>query len=160
AAATGAHRADTSSGTSNMAIRTPSNAASDSARTSTSRPRTASRRPALRGEAISRISPHGSRPAAAQSVRMDSITEPTAPVAPTTASTGRSVPAPTALPPIPFRILPIRNMSVLANPGRYGTQPRGGPAERGPRYLSRREARVHGARPAYVLARVLGTYPT
>ena len=85
AAATGAHCAETSSGTSNMATSMPSNASSDSATTSVSRPRTVSCRPADRAEAISRISPQTSSRVDSRS----SITVPTAPVAPTTASEGR-----------------------------------------------------------------------
>jgi hypothetical protein len=139
AAATGAHSADTSSGTSNMAMSTPSNAAADSTWTATSAPRTGSRRPALRGEATSRMSPHGSRPAAAHSLRMDSITLPTAPVAPTTASTGLR-PAFTA-PPV------LLALHVLANPGLFWTRPRGEPTERGSRTY--RTYRTYAARAAY-----------
>src|SRR6185437_7319137 len=85
AAATGAHWAETSSGTSNMATSMPSNASSESATTSVSPPRTVSRRPAERAEAISRISPQTSSRVDSRS----SMTVPTAPVAPTTASEGR-----------------------------------------------------------------------
>ncbi|CAM5714795.1 hypothetical protein STENM223S_11726 [Streptomyces tendae] len=87
AAATGAHCAETSSGTSNMATSTPSRASSLSATTSTSSPRTVSLRPAERGEAIRRISPQTS----ACWDRIWRMTEPTAPVAPTTASVGLPV---------------------------------------------------------------------
>lgn len=85
AAAIGAQCAATSSGTSNIATSTPSRAASLSAATSTSSPRTASLRPAERGEASRRISPQMS----ACWDRIWSMTRPTAPVAPTTASVGR-----------------------------------------------------------------------
>ncbi len=85
AAARGAHCSATSSGTSNMATSTPSKASSVSATTSVSSPRTASLRPAERGEAISRISPQIS----ARWDRIWRMTVPTAPVAPTTASVGR-----------------------------------------------------------------------
>ena len=67
-----------------MATSMPSKASSDSAITSVSRPRTVSRRPAERGEAISLISPQTSSRVESRS----SITVPTAPVAPTTASVG------------------------------------------------------------------------
>src|SRR5215467_10248715 len=87
AAATGPQRADTSSGTSNMATSTPSKTSADSACTSVCLPRTLSRRPAERGEATSRISPQTSSLVDSRS----SITVPTAPVAPTTASVGRPV---------------------------------------------------------------------
>src|SRR6516165_1945462 len=90
AAATGAHAAETSSGTSNMATSTPSKTSSASATTSVSWPRTGSCRPAERGDATSRMSPHTSSLVDSRS----SITVPTAPVAPTTASTGRAVTAP------------------------------------------------------------------
>ena len=84
-AAIGAHAAETSSGTSNMATSMPSNASWPSATTSVSRPLTISRRPADRGEATSLISPQTSSRVESRS----SITVPTAPVAPTTASAGR-----------------------------------------------------------------------
>src|SRR5690348_13802257 len=87
AAATGAHAADTSSGTSNMATSTPSKTSSARATTSVCWPRTLRRRPADRGDATSRISPHTSSLVESRS----SITVPTAPVAPTTAKTGRAV---------------------------------------------------------------------
>src|SRR6516162_6556093 len=90
AAAIGAHCADTSSGTSNMATFTPSKTSSLSAMTSAGRPRTFSCRPAERGEATRRISPHTSSRVESRS----SITVPTAPVAPTTANTGRAVTGP------------------------------------------------------------------
>ena len=85
AAATGAHCAEISSGTSNMATSMPSKASTERATTSVSRPRTISFRPAERGEAISLISPQTSSRVDSRS----SITVPTAPVAPTTASAGR-----------------------------------------------------------------------
>jgi hypothetical protein len=84
ATAIGAHSADTSSGTSNMATSTPANAFSDSATTVTSWPRTRSFLPADRGDAMSRISPQAS----SRIDRIVSITVPTAPVAPTTARVG------------------------------------------------------------------------
>src|SRR4051812_25043411 len=83
-AAIGAHCADTSSGTSNMATSTPSKTSSDRATTSTSSPRRCSRLPADRGEATRRISPH----TFARVESRSSITVPTAPVAPTTARVG------------------------------------------------------------------------
>src|SRR5579862_10064610 len=89
-AATGAHSAETSSGTSNMATSMPSNASSLSAMTSVSRPLTMSWRPADRGEAISLISPQMSW----RLVSRSSMTVPTAPVAPTTASAGLNRAAP------------------------------------------------------------------
>src|SRR5690242_2856290 len=85
AAAIGAHRAETSSGTSNMATSTPSKTSALSACTSARRPRTRSWRPAERAEATRRISPQTSSLVESRS----SITLPTAPVAPTTASVGR-----------------------------------------------------------------------
>ena len=60
AAATGPQCAETSSGTSNMATSTPSKTSADRACTSVWVPRTLSRRPAERGEATSRMSPHTS----------------------------------------------------------------------------------------------------
>ena len=83
-AAMGAHSADTSSGTSNIATSMPSNASGESATTVSSSPRHFNFLPALRAEAIKRISPHTS----VRSLRIESITVPTAPVAPTTASDG------------------------------------------------------------------------
>ena len=83
-AAIGAHSAETSSGTSNIATSMPSNASGDNATTVSSSPRHLSFFPALRAEAIKRISPHTS----GRSDKMLSITVPTAPVAPTTASDG------------------------------------------------------------------------
>src|SRR5664280_1039230 len=59
-AATGAHCADTSSGTSNIATSTPAKTSGASACTSTSVCRTDSRRPVERGLATSRISPQTS----------------------------------------------------------------------------------------------------
>jgi hypothetical protein len=85
AAAIGAHFRETSSGTSNMATSTPSKTSGASARTVSSAPRTVIRLPAERGEAISRTSPHGHD---VRWLRMSIITEPTAPVAPTSASVG------------------------------------------------------------------------
>src|SRR5215467_9005162 len=85
AAAIGAHCAEISSGTSNMATSTPSKTSALSACTSALRPRTRSRRPAERAEATSRISPQTSSLVESRS----SSTVPTAPVAPTTASAGR-----------------------------------------------------------------------
>ena len=84
AAAIGAHSAETSSGTSNIATSTPSNASGVSAITVSSSPRQMSFLPALRAEAIRRISPQTS----ARLERMSSITVPTAPVAPTIARVG------------------------------------------------------------------------
>ncbi|CAB4582262.1 unannotated protein [freshwater metagenome] len=84
AAAIGAHCAETSSGTSNMATSTPSNTSGASACTVTSSPRTINFLPALRADAINLISPQTS----SRSVNRPSITVPTAPVAPTTASVG------------------------------------------------------------------------
>src|SRR6516165_5631558 len=85
AAAIGAHCAETSSGTSNIATSTPLNTSALSACTSVWRPRTRSWRPAERAEATRRISPQASSLVESRS----SITVPTAPVAPTTARTGR-----------------------------------------------------------------------
>src|SRR5215831_9646408 len=85
AAAIGAHCAETSSGTSNMATSTPSKTSALNACTSVWRPRTRSWRPADRAEATRRISPQTSSLVESRS----SITVPTAPVAPTTASVGR-----------------------------------------------------------------------
>src|SRR5262249_33121123 len=85
AAAIGAHCAEISSGTSNMATSMPSKTSALSACTSTWRPRTRSCRPAERAEATSRISPQTSSLVESRS----SIAVPTAPVAPTTASAGR-----------------------------------------------------------------------
>ncbi len=86
-AAIGAHSAETSSGTSNIATSTPSNTSGASAWTSTSSPRTGSLRPAERAEATSRISPQ----TFCRVDRIWRITVPTAPVAPTMASEGRSL---------------------------------------------------------------------
>ena len=82
--AMGAHSAETSSGTSNIATSMPSNASGDSATTVNSSPRHINFLPALRADAINRISPHTSL----RSDKMLSMTVPTAPVAPTTASDG------------------------------------------------------------------------
>ena len=84
AAAIGAHSAETSSGTSNIATSMPSNASGERATTVSSSPRHINFLPALRAEAIRRISPHTSL----RSDKMLSITVPTAPVAPTTARVG------------------------------------------------------------------------
>ncbi len=87
---TGAHRAEISAGVRKTATSPgprPSKASSVRASTSHSCPRTDSMRPAERPEAIRRMSPQ-------TSARWDSIrsrTEPTAPVAPTTASAGAGV---------------------------------------------------------------------
>ena len=62
----------------------PSNASGDSATTVNSSPRHINFLPALRADAINRISPQTSL----RSDKMLSITVPTAPVAPTTASDG------------------------------------------------------------------------
>ena len=83
-AAMGAHSAEISSGTSNIATSMPSNASGDNATTVSSSPRHLSFFPALRADAIKRISPQTS----ARSDKMLSITVPTAPVAPTTANDG------------------------------------------------------------------------
>ena len=83
-AAIGAHSAEISSGTSNIATSMPSNDSGVSATTVSSSPRHLSFFPALRADAIKRISPHTS----GRSDKMLSITVPTAPVAPTTASDG------------------------------------------------------------------------
>src|SRR5262249_47488577 len=85
AAAIGAHCAEISSGTSNMATSTPSKTSALSACTSARLPRTLSWRPAERAEATGRISPQTSSLVESRS----SMTVPTAPVAPTTASAGR-----------------------------------------------------------------------
>ncbi|CAB4832811.1 unannotated protein [freshwater metagenome] len=84
AAAIGAHSAEISSGTSNIATSMPSKASGDSATTVSSWPRHISFFPALRAEAIKRISPHTSL----RSDKILSMTVPTAPVAPTTANDG------------------------------------------------------------------------
>src|SRR5215472_9918781 len=88
AAACGAHCFDTSSGTSNIARSTPSNASADISATRTCSPRTGSILPADLAEATSLISPHTSGLVETTS----RITVPTAPVAPTIARTGRPVP--------------------------------------------------------------------
>ena len=84
AAAIGAHSAETSSGTSNIATSTPSKASGVSAMTVSSSPRQTSFLPALRAEAMRRISPQTS----GRLERMSSMTVPTAPVAPTIARVG------------------------------------------------------------------------
>ena len=84
AAAIGAHLAEISSGTSNIATSTPSKAASVNSSTTTSWPRTCKTLPAERAEASNLISPQTS----GRVERRSSITVPTAPVAPTTASVG------------------------------------------------------------------------
>src|SRR5882724_4997289 len=83
-AAIGAHCALTSSGTSNRAMSTPSNTSGASASTVMSLPRTRSTLPAERADATSRISDHGT---VSRESMMSIIVEPTAPVAPTMAST-------------------------------------------------------------------------
>ena len=83
-AATGAHSAEISSGTSNIATSIPSKASGESATTVSSSPRHISFLPALRADAMSRISPQTS----GRSESIPSMTVPTAPVAPTTASDG------------------------------------------------------------------------
>ena len=85
AAAIGAHSALTSSGTSNSAMSTPSKTSGARARTTTSSPRTRSTLPAERAEATSRISDHGTLSRASM---ISIMVVPTAPVAPTIASTG------------------------------------------------------------------------
>ena len=82
--AIGAHSAETSSGTSNIATSMPSNASEVRATTVSSSPRQINFLPALRADAIRRISPQTS----VRVERMSSITVPTAPVAPTTARDG------------------------------------------------------------------------
>src|SRR4051794_29766846 len=82
--AIGAHSSDTSSGTSNMAMSTPSNASGVSSRTTIFSPRQSSSLPADRADAIKRMSPQ-------TFLRDDNssrMTVPTEPVAPTTASVG------------------------------------------------------------------------
>ena len=83
-AAIGAHLAETSSGTSNMATSTPSNASSVNSSTTTSWPRTCKTFPAERLDASNLMSPQTSGRVESKS----SITVPTAPVAPTTAKVG------------------------------------------------------------------------
>ena len=83
-AAIGAHSAEISSGTSNMAISIPSNASGDNATTVSSSPRQINFFPALRADAIKRISPY----TFLRVLKISSMTVPTAPVAPTTASEG------------------------------------------------------------------------
>src|SRR4051812_42574395 len=87
AVAIGAHSSDTSSGTSNMATSTPSNASGVSSRTVSWSPRQLSCLPAERPEARSRISPQTVRREGGNS----SMTVPTEPVAPTTASVGCAI---------------------------------------------------------------------
>ena len=84
AAAIGAQIAEISSGTSNIATSTPANAACVNSSTITSWPRTWRTLPADRAEANNLISPQTSGLVESRS----SITVPTAPVAPTTASVG------------------------------------------------------------------------
>ena len=84
AAAIGPHSAETSSGTSNIATSTPSNASGVNATTVSSSPRQLNFFPALRAEAINLISPH----TFSRLLKISSITVPTAPVAPTTARVG------------------------------------------------------------------------
>ena len=83
-AAIGAHSAEISSGTSNIATSMPSKDSGVNATTVSSSPRHINFFPALRADAIKRISPHTS----GRSDKIPSITVPTAPVAPTTASDG------------------------------------------------------------------------
>ena len=83
-AAIGAHSAEISSGTSNIATSIPSKASGESATTVSSSSRQINFLPALRADAIKRIWPQTS----VRSDKMPSITVPTAPVAPTTANDG------------------------------------------------------------------------
>ena len=83
-AAIGAHSFEISSGTSNIATSIPSKLSGVNATTVNSSPRHMSFLPALRADAIKRISPQTS----GRSDKIPSITVPTAPVAPTTASEG------------------------------------------------------------------------
>ena len=83
-AAIGAHSAEISSGTSNIATSMPSKLSGVRATTVNSSPRHISFLPALRADAINRISPQTS----GRSDKIPSMTVPTAPVAPTTASDG------------------------------------------------------------------------
>ena len=83
-AAIGAHSFETSSGTSNIATSIPSNASGESATTVNSSPLQVSFFPALLADAINRISPQ----TFGRLESMSSMTVPTAPVAPTTASEG------------------------------------------------------------------------
>jgi hypothetical protein len=82
--ATGAHSSDTPSGTSNIAMSTPSKTSGVSTWTGSSSPRHDNRFPADRADAISRISPQTSR----RDESSSRMTVPTDPVAPTTASVG------------------------------------------------------------------------
>ena len=82
--AIGAHSAETSSGTSNIATSTPSKTSGASAWTTTCSPRTSSSLPAERAEATRRISPQTS----SRVERICRMTVPTAPVAPTRARVG------------------------------------------------------------------------
>src|SRR5262245_37653708 len=84
--AIGAHSAETSSGTSNIATSTPSNASGARACTVSSSPRTTIVLPAERDDATRRISPHRFL----RELSSSHITVPTAPVAPTTANVGSS----------------------------------------------------------------------
>ncbi len=121
-AATGAHCLETSSGTSNMAMSTPSKTSGVSASTSTSPPRSRSLRPADRVEAISRISPQIS----GRSPSSESITVPTAPVAPTTASVGRLPAAGAVIDRSPRTRLPdCQDRRVRTHCGRLGQRPAG-----------------------------------
>src|SRR6185437_14711475 len=86
AAAIGAHSADTSSGTSNIATSTPSNTSGASSRTATSWPRSETVLPADRFEATRRISPQ----TFLRDESSSHMTVPTAPVAPTTTKLGNS----------------------------------------------------------------------
>jgi len=127
-AAAGAHTAEISSGTSNMATSMPSNASCEMATTSVSRPLTISRRPAERGEAISLISPQ----TFARVDSRSSITVPTAPVAPTTASAGPS-PVPSLAEVLPIPLTDRSPRRRPPRPGRSrGRRPCASPSRPGP----------------------------
>ena len=132
-AAIGAHRALTSSGTSNSAMSTPSKTSGASAWTVTSSPRTRSTLPADRGEATSRISLHGTLGRASM---MSIIVVPTAPVAPTIATTGPCLSCITA----PFPRAPRRARRRPARTPRAARarRRRAAPHGRSPRSGSRR----------------------
>src|SRR4051794_36568006 len=87
AAASGAHSAATSSGTSNMATSIPSKTSGDSSWTASDSPRTINSRPAERLEATTRMSPQTFFREASN----PHITVPTAPVAPIPAKLGKSL---------------------------------------------------------------------
>ena len=122
-AATGAQSTETSSGTSIITRSTPSNTSGVMAWTSTSSPLTRSRRPADRAEAISRISLQMS----SLVDRTSSMTVPTAPVAPTTARTGRRPRPPAGAAPAPGPALTgrSRRRRPLPRPRRRGRRPGG-----------------------------------